>query len=158
MQVGAAWRSLWIFQQDFKKCCPTFKTESWSPFLSVCVQACLTLCDSMDWGLPGSSVQGISQARILKWVAISFSRGFSKIRDWTWVSCIGKWILYHWASWKALLSLMQGHKSLKIPQNISGSREICSTWTHLQVSQISYMQHPRLLSFFFPIPPTPSLA
>ena len=74
----------------------------------------------MDHGPSRSSVQGISQARILKWVAISFSSGFSQIRDWTWVSCIGRWILYHWASWEALLLLMQGHKSLKIPQSISG--------------------------------------
>ena len=44
----------------------------------VCVlaaQSCLTLCDSMDCRPPGSSVHGISQARILEWVAISFSRG-----------------------------------------------------------------------------------
>ena len=37
---------------------------------------CLTLCDPMDCGLPGSSVHRILQARILEWVAISFSRGF----------------------------------------------------------------------------------
>ena len=38
-------------------------------------QACLTLCNPMNCSLPGSSVLGISQARILEWVAISFSRG-----------------------------------------------------------------------------------
>ena len=38
-------------------------------------QLCLTLCDPMDYSPPGSSVYGISQARILEWVAISFSRG-----------------------------------------------------------------------------------
>ena len=38
-------------------------------------QSCLTLCDPMDCSLPGSSVHGILQARILKWVAISFTRG-----------------------------------------------------------------------------------
>ena len=37
-------------------------------------QSCLTLCDPMDCSLPGSSVHGIFQARILEWVAISFSR------------------------------------------------------------------------------------
>ena len=42
----------------------------------------------MDYSPPGSSVHGISQARILEWVAISFSRGFSQRRDWTQVSCI----------------------------------------------------------------------
>ena len=47
---------------------------------------------------PGSSIHGISQARILKWVAISFSRGYSWLRDQTHVSCIGRWILYHWAT------------------------------------------------------------
>ena len=42
----------------------------------------------MDGSLPGSSVHGISQARILEWVAISFSRGSSQPRDWTCISCI----------------------------------------------------------------------
>ena len=51
--------------------------------------------DPMDCSLPGSSVHGISQARILEWVAISFSRGSSQPKDWTWISCIGRWILYH---------------------------------------------------------------
>ena len=40
-------------------------------------QSCLTLWDPMDYSLPGSSVHGILQARILEWVAIPFSRGFS---------------------------------------------------------------------------------
>ena len=44
-------------------------------------QLCLTLCDTMDCGLPGSSVRGISQARIMEWVAIPFSRGSSQPRD-----------------------------------------------------------------------------
>ena len=38
-------------------------------------QSCPTLCDPMNWGLPGISVHGIFQARVLEWVAISFSRG-----------------------------------------------------------------------------------
>ena len=38
-------------------------------------QLCLTVCDPMDCSLPGSSVHGILQARILEWVAIPFSRG-----------------------------------------------------------------------------------
>ena len=40
-------------------------------------QSCLTLCNPMDCSPPGSSVHGILQARILEWVAISFSRGYS---------------------------------------------------------------------------------
>ena len=46
-------------------------------------------CNPMDCSLPGSSVYEISQARILEWVVISFSRGSSQPRDWTSVSCIG---------------------------------------------------------------------
>ena len=52
------------------------------------LQLCLTLWDCMDCSLQGSSVQGISQARILEWVVISFSRGSSQPRDWTCVSCV----------------------------------------------------------------------
>ena len=51
-------------------------------------QLCLTLCDPMDCSLPGSSVHGILQARILEWVAISFSRGSSPPRDQTFISCL----------------------------------------------------------------------
>ena len=51
-------------------------------------QLCLTLCDPMDCGLPGSSIHGILQARLLEWVAISFSRGSSQPRDRTQVSHI----------------------------------------------------------------------
>ena len=45
-------------------------------------------CDPMDCSPPGSSVQGILQARILEWAAIPFSRGSSPASDWTWVSCM----------------------------------------------------------------------
>ena len=55
----------------------------------------------MDCSLPGSSVHGISQARIPEWVAISFSRGSSRPRDLIHVSCTGRQILYHWAIWDA---------------------------------------------------------
>ena len=73
----------------------------------VCVcatQSCLTLCDPMDCRLPGSSVHGIFQARILEWDAISSSRGSSRLKDWICISCIsclGRWILYHRTTSKA---------------------------------------------------------
>ena len=51
------------------------------------VQLCLTLCDPMNCP-PGSSVHGSLQARILEWVAISFSRESSRSSDQTQVSCI----------------------------------------------------------------------
>ena len=59
----------------------------------------------MDCSLPASSVHGILQARILESVATYFSRGSSQPRDRTDVSCvswIGRWIIYHWTTWKAL--------------------------------------------------------
>ena len=65
--------------------------------------SCLVLCDPMDCNLPGSSVHGISQARIQEWVAISFSRGSSQLRNRTqvtYVSGIAKWVLYHRAIWE----------------------------------------------------------
>ena len=67
--------------------------------LCVCAQSCLTLCDPMDF-----SVHGIFQARILEWVSISYSRGSSRPRDRTHVSCVscfGRCVLYHCATWEA---------------------------------------------------------
>ena len=52
-------------------------------------------CNPINYRAKGSSVQGISQARILDWVAIYFSRGSFQPRDQTSISCIGRWILYH---------------------------------------------------------------
>ena len=51
--------------------------------------------DLVDCSLPGSSVHGILQARILQWVTISFSRGSSQTTFLSWVSCVGRRILYH---------------------------------------------------------------
>ena len=67
-------------------------------------QLCLTLCDPVDCSLPGSSVQGILQARILEWVAISFSRGSSWPRDRTQVSRIGGRHFNLWATREHLLT------------------------------------------------------
>ena len=55
----------------------------------------------MDCSLPGCSVHGIIQERILEWVTIFFSRGSSWPRDWTCVSCIGRKIIYCWATKEA---------------------------------------------------------
>ena len=62
------------------------------------LQSCPTLCNPMDCSPPGSSVHGILQARILKWVAISFPSRSSLPKDRTgisYVSCTGRQILYH---------------------------------------------------------------
>ena len=60
----------------------------------------------MDCSPPDSSVHGISQARILEWVAISFSRGSSWSRHQTWFSCICRRILYHFPLREALNSTL----------------------------------------------------
>ena len=63
-------------------------------------QSCPTLCNTTDCSPPGSSIHGISQARILEWVAMHSSRGSSQPRDRTPISyiyCIGWWVLYHLA-------------------------------------------------------------
>ena len=59
-------------------------------------QSCLTLFNPMDCSLPGSSIIGIFQARILEWVAISFSRGSCPPRNQTWVSCITGRFFKNW--------------------------------------------------------------
>ena len=64
-------------------------------------KSCLTLCHPMDCSPPGYSIHGISQARILERVAISFSKGSSWPRDWTFISCIGRQVPYHWATREA---------------------------------------------------------
>ena len=58
-------------------------------------KSCLVLCNPMDCNPPPFSVFGVLQARILEWVAISFSRGSSLTRDGTHLSYIGRQILYH---------------------------------------------------------------
>ena len=61
-------------------------------------QPCLNLYGPMDCSLSGSSVHGIFQARLLDWVAISYSRDHSQPTDRipvSCISCIGKWIVYH---------------------------------------------------------------
>ena len=65
----------------------------WDPLLGLCChclvpKSCPTLCDPMVCSSPGSSVHGISQARILKWIAISFSRGSSQSGDRTQVGSL----------------------------------------------------------------------
>ena len=67
-------------------------------------QLCPTLCDPMDCSPPGSSVLGIFQAKMLEWLAISYSRGSSRPKDGTCISCvssIGRQILYRWTTWEA---------------------------------------------------------
>ena len=88
------------------------RTRCWGERLSnktihilccLAAKSCLTLCNPVDSSLPGSSVYGISQVRILEWVAISSSRGSSWPRYRTCVSCTGRQFLQHWVTREALM-------------------------------------------------------
>ena len=77
-------------------------------------QLCLTFCDPKDYNLPGSSVHGILQARILEWVAITFSRGSSQPRHRTQVSHIAGRFFTIWATREAPSFLQLCHQLLRI--------------------------------------------
>ena len=69
---------------------PNFSPEhTVTDLVVLVVQSYQTLCDPMNCSPPGSSVHGISEASILEWAASSSSKGSSRPRDWTHISCIG---------------------------------------------------------------------
>ena len=61
-------------------------------------RSCPTLCNPMDYRPPGSFVYEIFWTRIQEWVAISFSKGSSPRRGWTWVSCVAGGFFTNWAT------------------------------------------------------------
>ena len=109
-------------------CCVSFRCPApWFSYTFICVctcsfsilfhyslllvsPSCLTLCDTMDCSLPGSSAHGILQARILEWVAMSSSRGSSRPRDQTQVSHTAGILFTIWAIREAPYSLLQDRK------------------------------------------------
>ena len=93
--------SLFILTFDFSS---SFLLSLWL-YKSEVAQSCLTLCDPMDYSLPGSSIHRIFQARILEWVAISFSRRSSQPRDWTQVSHIVSRCFTVWATREVIKNL-----------------------------------------------------
>ena len=106
-------RVIWLllFKYYLSNCLKFLLVYQCQLCLSMCfVLSCVQLCDPMDCNLPGSSVDGIYQARILEWIPISFSQGSSQPRDWTrvsYVSCIaGRFLSLQsstcWAIRKAL--------------------------------------------------------
>ena len=94
--------------QNCKKSIPVvYKPLVYDYHACLVAQSCPTLCNPMHCSPLGSSVQGILQKRILQWVAISFSKGSSRLRDQTCVSCVsciaGRFFTC-WAIREALLS------------------------------------------------------
>ena len=111
-------------------------------------QSCLTLCDLVDCSLPGSSVQGILQVRILEWVTIPFSRGSSWPRDWTRVSCIAGGFFTVWATRKLYFPLPISKSSPSSRTHI----EPPSSWSPPDTSfPVDPSLHPRALKPGMPI-------
>ena len=103
------------------------------------LQSCPTLCDPMDYSPPGSSVPGILQARILEWEFMPSSRRSSWPRDQThvsYVSCIGRQIIYHWDHLGSLGTLMK----VKVIQ-------LCLTLCDLMDYTVYGILHARILEW-----------
>ena len=95
---------LWISTNTYNRITTTaskIQNSSINLLKALVVQLCLILCDAMDCNLPGSSVRGNFQTRILEWIAISFSRGSFWPKAWTWVSCIAGRLFTVWATREA---------------------------------------------------------
>ena len=96
-------------------------------YVEVCAcmyaQSCPTVCDPMNCSPPDSTDHEIFQARILKWVAISFSSWSSQPRDQTCISYIDRWILYLWANREDLVI------TLSSVQSLSHVRLFATPWT-----------------------------
>ena len=91
-------------------------------------------CDPMDCSPPGSSVHGILQARILKWVAMPFSRGSSWPRNRTRVSCIAGSFLTDWAMRESFTHIYPLYFQIHIPNLspfycLSSSTHRYNLWT-----------------------------
>ena len=76
--------------------------------------SCIQLCDPMDYSPSGSSVHGVLQVRLWEWVSISYPRWSSWSRDWTRISCTGRWVLYRWATREAQWNMLCCAKSLQL--------------------------------------------
>ena len=111
--------------------------EKWSE----AAQSCLTLCNPMDCSLPGSSIHGIFQARILEWVAISFSRGAFRPRDWTQVSHIVGRCFTVWATREAPMR--------KTHENPAAYNKHCLSKTHFWTSSAARDWELPVHFFFF---------
>ena len=99
--------------------------------MKVKVKSCPTLCDPVDYNLSGSSVHGIFQARVLQWIAISFSRGSSQPRNQSRVSCIAGRCFTIWATREAPCSMVdwiQISMQKSTASQHAGSNQLEHTW------------------------------
>ena len=92
-------------------------------------RSCPALWDPMGCSPPGSSGHGILQARVLEWVAVPASKGSAPPQDWThvsFISCIGRWVLYHWATWEALDDASGWSQLIVTLETSMGLKILCS--------------------------------
>ena len=135
-----------------------FPFTSWSIILELyymqsevkVAQSCLTLCEPMDCSLPGSSVRGILQTRILEWAAMPFSRGSSRLRNRIQVSLIAGWFLPFELPRKSLVT--KSHPTLcdPIDYSLPGS----SVHGSLQARKLEWVAIPFSWGSFPPRDPT----
>ena len=85
-------------------------------------QSCPALCDRIDHSPPGSSVNGILQARILEWISTPFSRGSSGPKDWTQVSVAGRFFTL-WVTREAHVNCQK-----TFCENSKAGSVICDIW------------------------------
>ena len=90
-RIAGRFFTSWVMREALVSIESESQVAQWSP----------TLCYPMDCSLSSSSIHGIFQARILEWVAISFSRGTSRPRDWTLVSHTAYRLFTIWATREA---------------------------------------------------------
>ena len=100
------------------------------------IYLCSTLWDPVDCSPPGSFVHEIFQARILERVAISFSRASSQPRERTCISCISRSILYHWATWEAIITTLQTTPKLSNLKQQTPTHSFCRSEIWVQLSWV----------------------
>ena len=137
------------------------------------LQLCLTLCDPIDGSPPGSAVPGILQARILEWVAISFSRGSSRPRDWTQVSRIAGRLFTVWATgeyfseYDTILFVFHFFNFIRLSENVQSyfrdfltwqfyiSNQFCFVFKFLILDLSPFIKREDMIPFIFAIGSTP---
>ena len=95
----------------------------------------------MNYSPPGFSAHGIFQARVLDWVYISFSWGFSWPRDQTQVSCIARWILYCLSHQGSLVSSHCNIVNIFMKKNQRAKKPMCVKWVTCILKLICPLSH-----------------
>ena len=137
--------NLALRKQEFTSLCARLY---YRPLHQKVTQSCLTLCDPMECSLPGSSIHGILQARVLEWVAISFSRGSSRPRDQTRVSCIAGRCFTIWATRETPITYLENPKksTKKNPLELVNSvklhdtKSICKNQLHFYTLRLNNLK------------------